>query len=235
MLGDFCPFLRFSHDWITSLSHIGEGNGNPLQCSCLENPRDRGSWWAAVYGITQSRTRLKWLSSNSSSSMMWNKLKRTRKEGFTHENHDKTARHRELDKGKVFKRAPTRGKDAAYLVARLPSCRDAGSSQCDVCGPEPNLFVFAMPPELAQVALRHPPPTSRAWCWRSDPASVSKGRFAHLELTPNGRGGKEAPLGRGVGGAGRCARARSGLCFAARLPTAPASLAGHPKPRISWR
>src|SRR5574341_201933 len=41
-----------------SLSFIGEGNGNPLQCSCLENPRDRGAWWAAVYGVTKSRTRL---------------------------------------------------------------------------------------------------------------------------------------------------------------------------------
>ena len=49
-----------------SLSCIGEGNGNPLQCSCLENPRDEGAWWAAVYGVTQSRTRLKWLSSSSS-------------------------------------------------------------------------------------------------------------------------------------------------------------------------
>ena len=39
-----------------SLSCIGEGNGNPLQCSCLENPRDGGAWWAAVYGIIQSRT-----------------------------------------------------------------------------------------------------------------------------------------------------------------------------------
>ena len=48
-------------------SRIGEGNGNPLQCSCLENPRDGGAWWAAVYGVTQSRTRLKQLSSSSSS------------------------------------------------------------------------------------------------------------------------------------------------------------------------
>ena len=40
-----------------SLSFIGEGNGNPLQCSCLENPRDGGAWWAAVYGVAQSRTR----------------------------------------------------------------------------------------------------------------------------------------------------------------------------------
>ena len=39
-----------------SLSCIGEGNGNPLQCSCLENPRDGGGWWAAIYGVTQSRT-----------------------------------------------------------------------------------------------------------------------------------------------------------------------------------
>ena len=50
-----------------SLSCIGEGNGNPLQCSCLENPGDGGAWWAAIYGVTQSRTRLKWLSSSSSS------------------------------------------------------------------------------------------------------------------------------------------------------------------------
>ena len=42
-----------------SLSHIGEGNGNPLQCSCLENPRDGGAWWAAVSGVAQSRTQLK--------------------------------------------------------------------------------------------------------------------------------------------------------------------------------
>ena len=45
-----------------SLSCIGEGNGNPLQCSCLENPRDGGAWWAAVHGVTQSCTRLKRLS-----------------------------------------------------------------------------------------------------------------------------------------------------------------------------
>ena len=50
-----------------SLSCIGEGNGNPLQCPCLENPRDGGAWWASVYGVTQSRTRLKRLSSSSSS------------------------------------------------------------------------------------------------------------------------------------------------------------------------
>ena len=50
-----------------SPSCIGEGNGNPLQCSCLENPRDGGVWWAAVSGVAQSRTRLKQLSSSSSS------------------------------------------------------------------------------------------------------------------------------------------------------------------------
>ena len=49
-----------------SLSCIGEGNGNPLQCSCLENPRDGGAWWAAVSGVAQSRTQLKRLSSSSS-------------------------------------------------------------------------------------------------------------------------------------------------------------------------
>ena len=47
------------------LSCTGEGNGNPLHCSCLENPRDGGAWWAAVYGVAQSRTRLKRLSSSS--------------------------------------------------------------------------------------------------------------------------------------------------------------------------
>ena len=49
------------------LSYIGEGNGNPLHCSCLENPRDRGAWWAAIYGVTQTQTPLKWLKSSSSS------------------------------------------------------------------------------------------------------------------------------------------------------------------------
>ena len=49
-----------------SLSCIGEGNGNPLQCSCLENPRFRGPWWASVYGVAQSRTQLKRCSSSSS-------------------------------------------------------------------------------------------------------------------------------------------------------------------------
>ena len=61
--------LRVRHDWATSfhfsLSCIREGNGNPLQCSCLETPRDGGAWWAAVYGVAQSRTRLKRLSSCS--------------------------------------------------------------------------------------------------------------------------------------------------------------------------
>ena len=53
-------------DFHFSLSCIGEGNGNPLQCSCLENPRDGGAWWAAVSGVAQSRTQLKRLSSSSS-------------------------------------------------------------------------------------------------------------------------------------------------------------------------
>ena len=52
-----------------SLSCIGEGNGNPLQCSCLEDPRDGGAWWAAIYGVAQSWTRLKRLSSSSSMSI----------------------------------------------------------------------------------------------------------------------------------------------------------------------
>ena len=60
--------LRVGHDWEPSLSLflpcIGEGNGNPLQCSCLENPRDGEAWWAAVCGVAESWTRLKWLSSS---------------------------------------------------------------------------------------------------------------------------------------------------------------------------
>ena len=68
--------LGVGHDWATSLSCVGEGNGNPLQCSCLENPRDRGAWWAAVYGVAQSRTWLKQLSSSSSSSIkLWGSSK----------------------------------------------------------------------------------------------------------------------------------------------------------------
>ena len=67
--------LRVRHDWATSLSVslscTGEGNGNPLQCSCLENLRDGGAWWAAVYGVAQNWTRLKWLSSSSSSTHSW--------------------------------------------------------------------------------------------------------------------------------------------------------------------
>ena len=56
--------LTIRHDWATSLSCMGEGNGHPLQCSCLENPRDGGAWWAAVSGVAQSWTRLKRLSSS---------------------------------------------------------------------------------------------------------------------------------------------------------------------------
>ena len=58
---DMIEWLHFHF----SLSCIGEGNGNPLQCSCLENPRDGGAWWAAVYGVAQSQTRLKRLSRSS--------------------------------------------------------------------------------------------------------------------------------------------------------------------------
>ena len=63
---------RVRHDWVTSLSLFTfmhwRRKWQPLQCSCLENPRDGGAWWAAVYGVAQSRTRLKRLSSSSSSS-----------------------------------------------------------------------------------------------------------------------------------------------------------------------
>ena len=55
----------FSFVFIKTSVDTGEGNGNPLQCSCLENPRDGGAWWAVVSGVAQSRTRLKRLSSSS--------------------------------------------------------------------------------------------------------------------------------------------------------------------------
>ena len=61
----FAQWLHFHF----SLSCIGEGNGSPLQCSCLENPRNGGAWWAAVYGVAQSQTRLKRFSSSSSNSL----------------------------------------------------------------------------------------------------------------------------------------------------------------------
>ena len=66
---------RVRHDWATSLyfslSRTGEGNGNPLQCSCLENPRDGRAWWAAIYGVAQSWTWLKWLSSSDYTTSSW--------------------------------------------------------------------------------------------------------------------------------------------------------------------
>ena len=63
------------------LSCIGEGNGNPLQCSCLENPRDGEAWWAAVYGVAQSRTQLKWLSSRRVTKVYYNSFLSTVNKG----------------------------------------------------------------------------------------------------------------------------------------------------------
>ena len=67
------------------LSCMGEGNGNPLQCSCLENPRDGRAWWAAVYGVTQSRTRLKRLSSSSRGAMYNTQVTRGQSDKITSE------------------------------------------------------------------------------------------------------------------------------------------------------
>ena len=72
--------LRVGQDWATSLSCTGEGNGNPFQCSCLENPRDGGAWWAAVYGVAQSWTRLKWLSSLAAAAWVPNNTKERKKQ-----------------------------------------------------------------------------------------------------------------------------------------------------------
>ena len=63
-----------------SLSCIGEGNGNPLQCSCLEKPREGGDWWAAIYGVAQSRTRLKQLSSKETKELYIENYKTLMKE-----------------------------------------------------------------------------------------------------------------------------------------------------------
>ena len=68
----YWTFLTLSYFTEDTYQVNGEGNGNPLQYSCLENPRDRGAWWAAIYGVTQSRTWLKRLSSSSSSSCQVN-------------------------------------------------------------------------------------------------------------------------------------------------------------------
>ena len=77
-----------------SLSCIGEGNGNPLQCSCLKNPRGGGAWWAAIYGVAQSRTRLKRLSSSSSGSILAHSPKATAMvDVVDHTNKDQIADH----------------------------------------------------------------------------------------------------------------------------------------------
>ena len=60
-----CHIRIFLPSFLSPGMEVGEGNGNPLQCSCLENPRERGAWWAAVYGVSQSQTQLKRLSSSS--------------------------------------------------------------------------------------------------------------------------------------------------------------------------
>ena len=70
-----------------SLSCIGEANGNPLQCSGLENPRDGRAWWAAVYGVAQSRTWLKWLSRSSSSTHLICAMSWGYKVGYTRSPH----------------------------------------------------------------------------------------------------------------------------------------------------
>ena len=61
----------YLHHISLMLGMFGEGNGNPLQCSCLENPRDGEAWWAAVYGVAQSQTRLKRLSNSNSRVVFW--------------------------------------------------------------------------------------------------------------------------------------------------------------------
>ena len=108
-----------------SLSCIGEGNGNPLQCSCLENPRVGGAWWAAIYGVAQSRTRMKRLSSSSGSSMGWNILVSI----YTEHSLAK-ASNPDLQKGRdkrSFKRSQF------FLVTRLRKWCPNNKNSCQYC------------------------------------------------------------------------------------------------------
>ena len=123
--------LRVGHNWATSLSRTGEGNGTPLWCSCLENPRDGGAWWAAVYGVAQSRTRLKWLSSST-----WLQLKKTKQgwfgskekvEGFLEAENDKGILH-----GNVIKLKASSDLDACrpWNQVHWLSCAAAVGTDC---------------------------------------------------------------------------------------------------------
>ena len=122
--------LYFTTSWsFLKLMSIGEGNGNPLWCSCLENPRDGGAWWAAIYGAAQSQTRLKWLSSSSNFSVdfwSWYKI-----QGDTRLHHSsrKQLAERSWDKREVRNNLPFgyKGQYRASVEAGLnslisPSC-----------------------------------------------------------------------------------------------------------------
>ena len=110
-----------------SLSHIGEGNGNPLQCSCLENPRDGGAWWAAVYGVAQSWTRLKRLSSSSSSSRQVYK-------GFLHGSDGKESACNAGDQGSIsgLGRSPGEGNGNPLQYSCLENPGDRGAWRATV-------------------------------------------------------------------------------------------------------
>ena len=88
-----CPSGRTQLKWLSMHACIGEGNGNPPQYSCLENPRDGGAWWAAVYGVTLHRTQLKRLSSHRSSSILAWRIPRTEESGGLWSIGQQTRRH----------------------------------------------------------------------------------------------------------------------------------------------
>ena len=114
-----CGKIHFPHLWCLIYSDIGEGNGNPLQCSCLENPRDGGAWWAAVYGVAQSWTRLKRFSSSSTYS---DAGKDWRQERGTTED-EMVGWHHQLD-GHEFEQAPGVGDGQGSLACCSPwGCR----------------------------------------------------------------------------------------------------------------
>ena len=125
-----------------SLLRIGEGNGNPLQCSRLKNPRDGGAWWAAVYGVQQSRTQLNRLSSSSSSSSrLANKkpVKAAKEKGWCPELWVwLTGIVETLEKG--ARRRPFKGKsewELGCLVAVTPRARCFNAGQSSSRGEKP--------------------------------------------------------------------------------------------------
>ena len=137
-----------------SLSWVGEGNGNPLQCSCLENPRDRGAWWVAVYAVARSRTRLKQLSS-SSSSIGKEPACRYRRLGF-HPWVEKIPWRRKWQPTPVF--LPRESHGQGSLVGYSPWGCKSQTQPSDWATTAPSCHPFGAPADPRRVLARHLPP-----------------------------------------------------------------------------